>query len=220
MAIKISHSWFHVAVLRLRILALCWFEPRTHPVHQPKYDWYQAGGLLRPVQWLDSKPVAPVCPCWSYLIDSYINTLRLFSVSGFSGNNQSKSELSALPLKERERERERAGQIWIWWSCSRFLCICFLVKKVVPPSLGPRSVCNLSREMRLKVSRVSFKHSAVSHFRASHLQFIQKWFASFLFVCIWGRKLLWDIVASSAPWFIQCVSSAQWWHLGVWVRRG
>ena len=26
---------------------------RTHPVHQPKCDWYQAGGLLRPVQRLD-----------------------------------------------------------------------------------------------------------------------------------------------------------------------
>ena len=32
---------------------------RTHPVHQAKYDWYQAGGILRPVQLLESKSVEP-----------------------------------------------------------------------------------------------------------------------------------------------------------------
>ena len=107
----------------------------------------------------------------------------------------SQSRSFQLFPRERERWPDLMGNI-----LQPFLCICFLVKEAVPPSLGPRSVYNLSREMRLKVSRASFKHSAVSHFRASHLQFIQKWFASFLFVCIWGRKLLWDVVAFETLW--------------------
>ncbi|CAL1135131.1 unnamed protein product [Cladocopium goreaui] len=33
---------------------------RTHPVHQPKYDWYQAGGLLRPVQFHELPSSTPL----------------------------------------------------------------------------------------------------------------------------------------------------------------
>ena len=74
-----------VAVLQLCIVALCWSEPRTHPVHQPKYDWYQAGGLLRPVQRLDSKPVCaslPVCII-SYRFDSqFLSSNQCFWIFG------------------------------------------------------------------------------------------------------------------------------------------
>eukprot|EP00438_Fugacium_kawagutii_P010330 Skav212583 [mRNA] locus=scaffold125:449307:457734:- [translate_table: standard] len=39
-----------ITVRELLVLVDNRFNYETHPVHQPKYDWYQAGGLLRPVQ--------------------------------------------------------------------------------------------------------------------------------------------------------------------------
>ncbi|CAE7947355.1 unnamed protein product, partial [Symbiodinium sp. KB8] len=35
---------------RILVIADNSFNMTTHPVHQPKYDWYQAGGLIRSVQ--------------------------------------------------------------------------------------------------------------------------------------------------------------------------
>ncbi|CAE7530512.1 GUSB [Symbiodinium sp. CCMP2456] len=35
---------------RILVIADNTFNMTTHPVHQPKYDWYQAGGLIRSVQ--------------------------------------------------------------------------------------------------------------------------------------------------------------------------
>ena len=194
MAIKISHSW--LALQCCSCVLLRFAGPNPGPILCTSRS---TTGTRLEAYWdlcRDSTPnqFAPVCRCVSYLIDSILNSFRLISVSGFSVDNWSKSWLSVFPSKERERERELARSDGSYLAAI-FFCICSLVKKAVPPSLGPRSVYNLSREMRLKVSRASFEHSVVSHVRASHLQFIQKWFAS-LSVCIWRRKLLWDTVAS------------------------
>ncbi len=43
----------HRGIIASQHACIILHSSRTHPVHQAKYDWYQAGGLLRPVQFLE-----------------------------------------------------------------------------------------------------------------------------------------------------------------------
>jgi len=96
----------------LLVLADNRFDRRTHPVHQPHYDWYQAGGLLRTAQFHVFAGAEPV-----YIMGVDVFPRSFYEVHAIVRSSPAAAGRSDLSYRWRfdDNEEPSSCRVWAGW---------------------------------------------------------------------------------------------------------